>query len=155
GFELEQGSLPESRVHQRPGDRLLYPDRAGSSAAPSRSAADNETVSERGGCGILLRKKLPVASAEVGENGEGLERGQQSDHALLFGAGLADAGLGGESRRSRVTHLVSEKEGRGAANDDGIRSRSRSASGDRAMRPGGTRSEEHTSELQSLAYLVC
>src|SRR2546425_8592327 len=35
------------------------------------------------------------------------------------------------------------------------RERERAERRDRALAPGGQRSEEHTSELQSLAYLVC
>src|SRR4029077_14498251 len=81
-FRIEpgQGALPESRVHQRSGDRLLHPDRAGALAAPRRSAADDETLSERRERGIFLRKELSIASAEMGEDSESLERGQQPDN---------------------------------------------------------------------------
>src|SRR5438552_2386342 len=72
-IEPGQGALPESRVHQRSGDRLLRPDRAGALAAPRRSAADNETLSKRRGRRIFLRKELSAASPEVGQDGEGLE----------------------------------------------------------------------------------
>src|SRR6266404_1905470 len=82
-IEPGQGALPESRVHQRSGDRLLRPDRAGVVTASRRSAADDETLSERRGRGIFLRKELSVASPEVGQDGEGLERGQQPDDELL------------------------------------------------------------------------
>ena len=59
----------------------------------------------------------------MGEDGQGLERREQSDHALLSGAGSADAGLGREPGRSGATHLVSEKERRRPTDGDGIRSR--------------------------------
>ena len=55
---------------------------------------DDEALSERRGQGIFLRKELSVASAEMGEDGEGLERRQQSNDGLLPRPGSADAWFG-------------------------------------------------------------
>ena len=38
-----------------------------------RSASDDEALSQRRGCRIFLRKKLSIASAEMGADSEGLE----------------------------------------------------------------------------------
>src|SRR5205814_404551 len=94
-FRLEpgQGALPESRDHQRSGDRLLHPERAGAVTAPPRSASDDEALSEWRGRSIFLRKELSVASAEMGEDGESLERRQQPDDELLPCPRSADAGF--------------------------------------------------------------
>ena len=48
-----------------------------------RSPAHNEALSRRRGRAVFLREELPPASAEMGTNGKGVERGQPADHALL------------------------------------------------------------------------
>ena len=81
-------------------------------------------------------KRTARASAEMGENGKGVERRQQADHALLPRARSADARLGSEPRRSRTAHIASRKEQRRASDHDGIRSRSRRSGRHRSMLPG-------------------
>ena len=136
-FRTRQGSLSEGRLHQRPGDRLLHPHRAGASSASERSSAHDEALPERSGSGVFLRKKLSGPSPEMGaRRRKRLERRQQSQHGLLPRQRSADAGLGGEPGRSRTAHLARAQERRGAADDDGLRSRSRRAGRHRAMLPG-------------------
>src|SRR5438045_9418115 len=74
-LESRQGALPESRIHQRTGDRVLHPDRTGVVAAPARSTVDDEALPEWRRRGILLREELPIASDGQGKNGESVERG--------------------------------------------------------------------------------
>src|SRR4051812_48653645 len=93
GLEPEQGPLPESRVHQGAGDRLLHPHRAGVASAFARSPAHNEALPERCRSAVLLREELPGPSAELGEDGEGLERRQPARHAVLPRPGFTDARL--------------------------------------------------------------
>src|SRR6266513_47326 len=83
GIEPGQGSLSQGRFHQRAGDRLLHSRRAGAFAALERPATDDEALSRWRGRRIFLRKELSIAPAELGEDGEGMERRQSADHALL------------------------------------------------------------------------
>src|ERR1700704_1449249 len=53
---------------------------------------------------FFLRKELPFASADMGQNGQGLERRQQAHDELLPGQRSAHACLGGEPSRSRIAH---------------------------------------------------
>src|SRR3989441_6307330 len=70
--------------------------------------------------------------------------------------------LGGQARRIRAdaeVRRVAERDDAGVAEDQVERQRKQRGDGDLArqlqIRRRGDRSEEHTSELQSLAYLVC
>src|SRR2546425_6651018 len=53
------------------------------------------------------------------------------------------------------THREADVRPRSPAADRPYAAGGGSATGDQSERPPGHRSEEHTSELQSLAYLVC
>src|SRR5579864_695041 len=74
----------------------------------------------------------------MGEDGESVERRQQSNDELLPGAGFTDARLGGKPGRSRTAHVACKKEGCRAADHDGVRSRSRRTGRHRPMLSGGT-----------------
>src|ERR1700730_18053393 len=74
----------------------------------------------------------------MGENGEGLERGQQSDDGLLSRTGFADARLGGEPGRSRIAYVACAQEQGLGSNHDGVRSRSGRAGRHRAVFSGWT-----------------
>src|SRR5436190_2792959 len=76
GVESRQGALAEGRIHKRTSDRLLHSRCASAVAAPKRSAAYDEALSRWRRGRILLREELPVTSAKVGKNRQGLERRQ-------------------------------------------------------------------------------
>src|SRR5262249_28608903 len=90
----------------------------------------------RRGRRIFLREELAVAPAEMGANGDGLERKQQSSNELLPRQQSADAGLGREPGRSRAPHVAREKGRYRPPYYDGVRSRSRRAGRHRPMLPG-------------------
>src|SRR5205823_9448219 len=114
----------------------------------------------RGGGGPAAKRGLAVGSAAAQSHGElGLGRGDQRAETLVSGA-PANLRLGSRRRNSidrggaRVDPpRGSRQERRGSRACD---PRANGSRGRAATRPSRwDRSEEHTSELQSLAYLVC
>ena len=85
---------------------------------------------------FFYEKNCPAHRPTWVQDGEGLERRQPARDALLPRAGSADAGLGGQPRRHRIAHLALAQEGRGASDDDGLRSRSRRTGRHRAVLSG-------------------
>ncbi len=123
-------------------DKVLYPEAGftkgqvidyyvriapGAAAASARPPAHHEALSQRRRRHVLLREELPEPSARLGEDREGLERGQQSLDGLLPDRGPGDAGVGRESRRSRTAHQSFAGQECSAAVVPGLRSRSRRA----------------------------